>query len=100
MGRGGVLRGVEVSQASAPRATSASAAQTLPRQATPAREPWSRSTASPVTTRRLKTANLLLDKADAEQVVQLGGDLGKGRRAAAKPGDAAGGHAAAGQRHV
>ena len=46
---------------------------------------------------RLKTAGLLLDKADSEQICQLGGDMGKGHRAAAQPGDAALEHAAAGQ---
>ena len=41
---------------------------------------------------KLKTANLVLDRADAEHVVQLGGDLGKGHREAAQPCDAASGH--------
>ena len=49
---------------------------------------------------KLKTGSLVLDTADAEQVVQLGGDLGKGRREAAKPRDAAAGQPPAGQRHL
>ena len=47
----------------------------------------------------LKTANLVLDTADAEQF-QFGGDVGEGRRQAAQPFDAASGHPAAGQRHL
>ena len=71
------------------------------RQTTPA-PPLARSTAPATPARalvtkycvtchneRLKTASLLLDKADAEQVVELGRDVGKGRREAAKPRDAA-----------
>ena len=42
---------------------------------------------------RTKTANLLLDKADAEQVSELGRDVGESRRAVAQPGDAACRHA-------
>ena len=43
---------------------------------------------------RLKTANLMLDRVDAEQVSNSAEDMGKGDRQASEPRDAASGRAA------
>ena len=58
------------------------------RRATPARELVNKYCVS-CHNEKLKTANLALDRADAEHPSNSAGDLGKGHREAAKPCDAA-----------